>query len=102
MDLATTAGTAIKYENTGLASDTTRHYRVSAVNKAVPWARFRRHRHGAHPLTAPGVTSEPGKPTGLTAKAVRVAGTDTVELSWTAPVAGRDSVTGYKIRNTRP
>ena len=34
MELATVAGTAIKYENTGLASDTTRHYRVSAVNKA--------------------------------------------------------------------
>ena len=34
MELATVAGTATKYENTGLAPDTTRHYRVSAVNKA--------------------------------------------------------------------
>ena len=34
MELATTAGTATKYENIGLAPDTTRHYRVSAVNKA--------------------------------------------------------------------
>ena len=95
MELATTAGTAIKYENTGLAPDTKRHYRVSAVNKA-----------GRGPASdgtamattdAPGVTSEPGKPTGLTATAV---GTTTVELSWTAPVAGRDSVTGYRIETS--
>ena len=94
MELATTAGTAARYENTGLAPATTRHYRVSAVNKA-----------GRGPASdvdmvttdSPSVTSEPGKPTGLTAKAVAAT---TVELSWTAPSAGRASVTGYKIERS--
>ena len=42
-------------------------------------------------------SSPPGAPTGLTATAV---GTATVELSWTAPSAGRASVTGYKIEHS--
>ena len=45
-------------------------------------------------------SSPPGPPTGLTAKAVGVAGEDVVELSWTAPAAGRASVTGYKIETS--
>ena len=34
MELATVAGTVTRYEHTGLAPKTERHYRVSAVNKA--------------------------------------------------------------------
>ena len=60
MELATVAGTAIKYSNTGLARGTTRHYRVSAVNKA-----------GRGPVSgivtdttdSTSATSKPGKPT---------------------------------------
>ena len=99
MDLATVQAPSLKYSNTGLAPGTTRHYRVSAVNKAG--------RGPASDGTAtmattdsPAVTSEPGKPTGLTATAVGVAGANAVELSWTAPVAGRDSITHYVIETS--
>ena len=98
MELATVSAPSLIYSNRGLSPDTTRYYRVSAVNKAG--------RGPASDGTAtattdsPAVTTEPGKPTGLTAKAVGVVGTGAVELSWTAPVSGRDSVTGYKIETS--
>ena len=44
--------------------------------------------------------SVPGAPTGLTARAIGVAGTDVVELTWTAPSAGRDSITHYTIQHS--
>ena len=75
MDLATTTVTSTndgtKYSNTGLASDTTRYYRVSAVNIA-----------GRGPVSTTGtahatttLAGVPAAPTGLTTRAVGVAGT---------------------------
>ena len=98
MDLATAPASLRKYSNTGLAPDTERHYRVSAVNKA---GRGLASPGDATDITkSPTVTSEPGKPTGLRAVAVGVVGTNAVELSWTAPVAGRDSIMHYVIEHS--
>ena len=95
MDLATVSASALKYSNAGLAPDTTRFYRVSAVNKA---GRGPVSTDAASAITESAtVTSEPGAPTGLTAKAV---GTALAELHWTAPVAGRDSITHYSIETS--
>ena len=99
MDLATTTVTSTnkgnKYSNTGLAPDTTRHYRVSAVNIA-----------GRGPVSSTTISSTttlagvPAAPTGLTARAVGVAGMDMVELYWTAPSAGGAPIENYKIETS--
>ena len=96
MNLAT-VGNVLAYNNTGLAPGTERHYRVSAMNSI-----------GRGPISSVATattesspaTSVPGRPTGLRATAVGVAGANAVELSWTAPGAGRDSITGYEIETS--
>ena len=97
MEVAT-VGNVLMYSNTGLDPDTTRYYRVSAMN-SVGRGPVSATDGTAHMATTSARTasSVPGKPTGLTATAV---GTITVELSWTAPSAGRASVTGYKIEHS--
>lgn len=102
MDVGTTTVTTMddgtKYSDTGLAPDTTRFYRVSAMNIAgwgpVSAASTDDPRTDMATTSLAGV---PAAPTGLTAVAVGVAGTDVVELSWTAPNEGRAPITGYKI-----
>ena len=102
MDVATTTVTVdddgTSHSDTGLAPETERHYRVSAVNIL-----------GRGPVSAtsgtghiattpnPETAAAPGKPTGLTATAV---GTTTIELSWTAPDDGDASITDYKIERS--
>ena len=105
MEVATVGGSITSYSNTRLAPGTTRYYRVSAKN-SLGWgpvsdtedidvdANIVDTDHVAKTKTS---SATPGKPTGLKAMAV---GPTTVELSWTAPVAGRDSVTGYKIEHS--
>ena len=95
MDVATTTVTAddgTSYSDTRLAPETTRHYRVSAVNIV-----------GRGPVSTPPAMATttlagvPEAPMGLTATAV---GTDTIELSWIAPDEGRAPITDYKIERS--
>ncbi len=100
MDLAT-VGNVLRYNNTGLAPETTRHYRVSAVNSVgrgpVSSTTESGTPHVATTESRP-TSSVPGKPTNLMARAIAVAATTgAVELTWTAPSAGRDSITHYEI-----
>ena len=89
MELATTSHT--RFSHTGLASSTTRYYRVSAVSTA-----------GRGPVSSPALMatteaggSPPGAPTGLT---VRMVGTELAELYWTAPTnTGGAPITNYRI-----
>ena len=89
-DLATDTGvTATAYSHTGLRVETTRHYRVSAINSA-----------GAGPASdiATGITAPPaapGAPTGLT---VTRDGERRIELSWAGPSDdGGADITGYRV-----
>ena len=94
----------IMYSNTGLAPETTRFYRVSAINIA-----------GRGPVSTIVLTNDPpvgvhmakttlagvpAAPTRLTATAV---GLTTIELSWTAPNEGRAPITVTRLsaRSTR-
>ena len=75
-----------RYRDDGLSPGTTWHYRVAAVNQ---------YGQGDWSDEASATTSSlPGRPTSLTARAVR--GTSSIELDWTAP-SGGVPVTGYRI-----
>ena len=100
MDVGTTTVTTnddgTKYSDTGLDPNTTRYYRVTAMNVV-----------GRGPVSATdGTTTHmatttlagvPAAPTSVMATAV---GTLTVELSWTAPNEGRAPITGYRIEHS--
>ena len=95
MEITTTGDGGTSYDDTGLAPETERHYRVSAVNIL-----------GRGPVSIDAATATttralqgiPGAPTGLTAMAV--SGTE-IELSWTAPAdAGDTPITGYRIESS--
>lgn len=83
-----TGANTTRYSHTGLPANTTRHYRVAAVNRSGPgrfsnvdWA-----------TTGPDL---PGAPTGLEAAAD---GTSRIDLSWTAPTnTGGVLLIGYRI-----
>ena len=81
--------TGTSYSHTGLDAESTRHYRVSAINSA-----------GTGPASdtdsvTTAAATKPGKPTGLTATAD---GQTEVDLSWTAPSDdGGADITGYHI-----
>lgn len=83
-----TGANTTRYSHTGLPPNTTRHYRVSAVNRSgagrfsnVDWA-----------TTAPDL---PAAPTALEAMAE---GTSRIDLSWTAPgETGGVPLIGYRI-----
>ena len=107
MQVATVGGSVLRYSDTSLTPDTTRYYRVSAVNSvgrgpasATPEitgpANAADGTHTDHVAKTDDrvPSSVPGKPTGLTARAV---GLTTVELSWTAPSG---TVTDYKIEHS--
>ena len=85
--VANTGSGATGYPDTGLADETTRHYRVSAINAAGT---------SAPSNTASGTTgTAPGAPTGLTATA---SGRTRIDLSWSAPASdGGTAITGYRI-----
>ena len=86
---ANTNSHATTYSHTGLTAFTTRHYRVSGINRGgigLP-SNIARATTGAHP---------PGAPTGLTADAV---GQSRIDLRWNAPADdGGADVTGYRIQ----
>ena len=84
---ASTGDTDTAYSHTGLPPDTTRHYRVTAINTVGTGAVS----DDANATTVSG----PGKPTGLTATGV----TDKqIDLSWTAPAhVGDSAISGYRI-----
>ncbi|MDE0258506.1 MAG: fibronectin type III domain-containing protein [Gammaproteobacteria bacterium] len=86
--VANTGNTRTTYEDTGLAPNTTRYYRVSAINS-----------FGAGtPSNIEGDVTPlrvPGAPGGLTAEA---RGMSAIELDWTRPSSsGASAVTGYRI-----
>ena len=93
-ETANTGNTDTTYSDTGLASATTRHYRVSAINDTLtgPVSNV------AHATTEAGV---PGTPTALSATARDADPTDgetEIELSWTEPGEMGDSdISGYRI-----
>ena len=76
------------YSHTGLPAGSTRHYRVSAINRIGT---------GEPSGVAPGTTAStvPGTPTALSARAD---GTTRIDLSWNAPALdGGQRITGYTI-----
>ncbi len=86
---ANTRSTATTYAHTGLSANTTRHYRVRAINSVNSGAPS----NVANATTA--AATAPGAPTGLTATAD---GQTIINLSWTAPTnTGGAAITGYQI-----
>ena len=87
---ADTGSTTTSYSHTGLTAETTRHYRVSAINSTGT---------GAASNIAIGTTDPPevpGAPTGLTAAVSESEAK--VDLSWTVPAdTGGAPITGYQI-----
>ena len=85
------AGTS--YADTGMAPETTKHYRVFAIN-SVGMSQP----SNVDSATTTAAPVEPGAPTGLTAMAM---GRTQIGLSWTAPVNdGGATVTGYMIESS--
>ena len=91
----TTSDDGTKYSDTSLAPNTTRYYRVSAMNIAGrgPVSDIT----GTAHMAATALAGVPAAPTGLTATAVAA---DRVELSWTAPNEGSAPITGYMIETS--
>ena len=86
-------GTATTYVDTGLAPNTTRYYRVRALNAQG---------QGPPSTAVRGTTNaaRPGQPRNLRARA---AGPTSITLAWEAPTSdGGERITGYTIRRRGP
>ena len=86
-----TASAATRYRHAGLAPNTTRHYRVFAINSFD---------EGAPSNVASATTGIPlpDAPRGMSARA---GSASTIELDWTAPATVRGApVTGYRIETS--
>ena len=86
-------GTATTYLHTGLTPNTTRYYRVRALNDQG---------HGDPSTAVRGTTNaaRPGQPRNLRARA---AGPTSITLAWEAPTSdGGERITGYTIRMRGP
>ena len=86
-------GTATTYLHTGLAPNTTRYYRVFAINAQG---------QGPPSTAVRGTTNaaRPGQPRNLRARA---AGPTSITLNWEAPATdGGERITGYTIRRRGP
>ncbi len=87
--VANTQSTATTYTHSGLDANTTRHYRVRAINSVGPGPAST----AANATT--GAATAPGAPTSLTATAD---GQTTINLRWAAPTnTGGTAITGYQI-----
>ncbi len=87
--VANTQSTATTYTHSGLDANTTRHYRVRAINSVGPGPVST----AANATT--GAATAPGAPTSLTATAD---GQTTINLRWAAPTnTGGTAITGYQI-----
>ena len=87
------SGTATTYVDTGLAPNTTRYYRVRAINAQG---------QGNPSTVVRGTTNaaRPGQPRNLRARA---AGPTSITLAWEAPASdGGERITGYTIRRRGP
>ncbi len=81
--------TGTTYTHSGLDANTTRHYRVRAINSVGPGPVST----AANATT--GAATAPGAPTSLTATAD---GQTTINLRWTAPTnTGGTAITGYRV-----
>ena len=89
---ADTESTATTYTHAPLRPNSTRYYRVAAINRARdrgPWSDVS---HATTDVTVPDA------PTGLRAVPGGVRGTDRIVLTWSAPVDnGGSAITGYRI-----
>ena len=95
--VADTASTKTDYRDMGLSPETTRHYRVSAINARGTGSPS----EVAAGSTTTGVPGTPGAPGGLTAtiegSTPEERGTE-IALAWTAPTeAGDSEIAGYRI-----
>ncbi len=91
---ANTGSTATTFRHDGLTPNSTRHYRVAAINRAGtgPWSNVAR---------ATTEVAVPGAPTGLRVGPSGVAGSGQLLLRWTAPVDdGGSAITGYRIERS--
>ena len=93
----TGSATPTTYTDTGLPPETTRHYRVSAINARGPGSPS----EAVAGTTTTGVPGTPGAPGGLTAaiggSTPEERGTE-IALAWTAPAeAGDSEIAGYRI-----
>ena len=93
--VANTGSTATAYTHAPLQPNTTRYYRIAAINRAGntgPWSDV------AHATTEATV---PGAPTGLRAVPGGVRGADQIVLTWSAPADdGGSPITGYRIERS--
>ena len=87
-----TGNTRTTYQDTGLAPNTTRYYRVRAISGAGPSAWSNVDHATTDDLTVPGA------PRSLTVSPNGLKGSTELRLSWAAPVdSGGSPITGYRI-----
>ena len=86
---ANTGNTRTTYRDTGLAPNTERYYRVSAINSFAT----------GDPSNVEGATTEPDVPDAPGRLTAQARGISAIELAWTAPPSrGAAPVTGYRIQ----
>jgi len=88
-------GTGRAYSDTGLAPNTTRYYRVYAINAKGNSSASETANATTGLSTEPPTAMRPGPPTALT---ITAAGRTILQLAWTAPADdGESAITGYIV-----
>ncbi|HJW19489.1 MAG TPA: fibronectin type III domain-containing protein, partial [Candidatus Nitrosotalea sp.] len=87
--VANTGSTGTAYSDTGLASNTTYTYRVSAINSVGTSSPS-----GMSSATTGSNATPPQSPTNLAASTIS---SSQINLSWTASANGGSAITGYKV-----